>query len=269
METLNTIKVLDINVTSDSEKNILEFILMRLKKKGVKTKIFTPNSEIAVYATKHPSLKEILNSGDVNLPDGYWFVKGAQMLGNKLQGRITGVDFMQKLSRECAREGVSIGLLGGKGDVALKTAECLREKFPGLKIGFVGEEWGEEGFDQAEKINDLRLMINEAGKESPEPQNHKSLIINRKSIGVLFVAFGFPKQEKWISENIEKLPVQAMMSVGGAFDFLSGRVSRAPKWMQDSGLEWLYRLARQPWRWKRQLALIEFISLIIKGKYKI
>lgn len=279
MEALNTIKILDINVTSDSEKNILEFILMRLKKKGIKTKIFTPNPEIVTYATKHSSLKEILNSAEVSLPDGAGLLWAARMTKQRLQGRITGVDFMQKLSRECAKEGVSIGLLGGKGGVALRTAECLKERYSGLKIAYVAEEWGEEGFDKAaELMLDTRSLKldKEAGSSKVEnpssnlkPQDLASSVKSPASnIGLLFVAFGFPKQEEWIAENIDKLPVQSMMGVGGSFDFLSGKVSRAPKWIQNLGLEWLYRLIRQPWRWKRQLALVDFMWVVLKSKFE-
>jgi N-acetylglucosaminyldiphosphoundecaprenol N-acetyl-beta-D-mannosaminyltransferase len=263
MEELSTVKFLDIKITSASEKNILEFIITRLKNRKLKTTIFTPNSEIAVYATKHPSLKKILNSGDVNLPDGYWFTRGAQLNGAKLQGRITGVDFMQKLCERCVKEGVSIGLLGGQGGVALKTAECLERKYPGLKIEFVGEEWNDQ--------ESLRTQINQNTRKDVKENSFRPTVSSEfseysGSIGLLFVAFGFPKQEEWIAAHINELPVQCMMSVGGAFDFISGKVSRAPKWMQKAGFEWLYRLMVQPWRFKRQLALFEFIWLVFVSK---
>jgi len=87
-----------------------------------------------------------------------------------------------------------------------------------------------------------------------------------KKIDILFVAFGSPKQEEWITKNLETLPVHVVMGVGGAFDFVSGAVSRAPVWIRKIGLEWLFRLAVEPWRIKRQLALIEFILLVLKEK---
>jgi len=89
-----------------------------------------------------------------------------------------------------------------------------------------------------------------------------------KKTDILFVAFGAPKQEKWICDNIQKLPVRVMMSVGGSFDVLSGRVARAPKFFQFVKGEWLFRLAIQPWRWKRQLALIEFIFLVASDFFR-
>ncbi|HSW97175.1 MAG TPA: WecB/TagA/CpsF family glycosyltransferase, partial [Candidatus Saccharimonadales bacterium] len=88
------------------------------------------------------------------------------------------------------------------------------------------------------------------------------------SCDILFVAFGFPKQEEWMFTNLSKVNVTVMMGVGGAFDYISGRVPRAPLWVQKLGFEWLFRLVRQPWRWKRQLALLEFIWLVMKEKMK-
>jgi N-acetylglucosaminyldiphosphoundecaprenol N-acetyl-beta-D-mannosaminyltransferase len=88
-----------------------------------------------------------------------------------------------------------------------------------------------------------------------------------KKVDILFVAFGSPKQEIWLSENLKKLPVKVAMGVGGSFDFISGRVSRAPRILRALGLEWLFRLVIQPWRIKRQLSLLAFIFLIFKEKF--
>ena len=85
-------------------------------------------------------------------------------------------------------------------------------------------------------------------------------------IDILFVAFGVPKQEEWIYENLGKIPVKAAMGVGGAFDYISGTVTRAPYVVRVMGFEWLFRLLKQPWRWKRQMALLEFILLVFKQK---
>jgi len=86
------------------------------------------------------------------------------------------------------------------------------------------------------------------------------------SIDLLFVAYGFPKQEEWMAEHIHNLPVQVMMGVGGAFDYISGQVPRAPRFLRKLGLEWLFRLAVQPWRLKRQLALFDFAFLVLKKR---
>jgi N-acetylglucosaminyldiphosphoundecaprenol N-acetyl-beta-D-mannosaminyltransferase len=127
-----------------------------------------------------------------------------------------------------------VGFLGAGPNIAEKTVECLKEKYPGLKVGLVAKEWSES--------------------------------LKDKQVDILFVAFGSPKQEIWISENLEKLPVKVVIGVGGAFDFISGKVRRAPLFMRKIGLEWLFRLIIQPWRIKRQLRLIQFIFLVLKAR---
>jgi N-acetylglucosaminyldiphosphoundecaprenol N-acetyl-beta-D-mannosaminyltransferase len=130
-----------------------------------------------------------------------------------------------------------VGFLGAGPHVAGLTAECLREKYPGLKINFTETEWNFE-------------------KEYPKTD-------------ILFVAFGSPKQEIWIAENLSRLPVKVAIGVGGAFDFVSGKVKRAPVFARKLGLEWLFRLIIEPWRIKRQTRLIKFIFLVCKEKFKI
>ena len=149
-----------------------------------------------------------------------------------------------------------MGFLGGKDGVAEKTAECLQKKYPGLRVNFAGSEWPNEMKDEKGEL------------KNREKTSHLSFLISHLSIDILFVAFGVPKQEFWISDNLEKIPVKIAIGVGGAFDYISGRVKRAPEWIQNIGLEWLYRLIREPWRLKRQLALLEFIRLVIKEKVK-
>jgi len=147
---------------------------------------------------------------------------------------------MEKLCEACREKPLSIGFLGGRGRVAERTAERLKMRYPWINVTFVGSEWSEKGF------------------------------INKKerSIDILFVAYGIPKQEEWIYENLPKLPVKAAMGVGGAFDFISGAVPRALFLVRFLGLEWLFRLIVQPWRFRRQLALIEFIFLVFKEWFR-
>ena len=90
--------------------------------------------------------------------------------------------------------------------------------------------------------------------------------LKSKKVDILFVAFGSPKQEIWIADNLNKIPAKVVVGVGGSFDFISGKVPRAPKFVRNLGLEWLFRLIIQPWRIKRQLSLLEFIYLVIREK---
>src|SRR5258708_7202615 len=136
-----------------------------------------------------------------------------------------------------------MGFLGGKDGVAERTAQCLRKKYPWINVIFAGSEWPK----------DTQVKKKERGKQV--------------SIDILFVAFGVPKQEEWIYEHLALLPVKAAIGVGGAFDYLSGAVQRAPFIVRFLGFEWLFRLIVQPWRLRRQLALLEFISLVVKQKF--
>jgi len=242
MENLKTTEILGVRVTSDSEDNILKYILENIETRTKRFKVFTPNPEILMFAKKHPEFKAVLNEANVNLPDGIGLLEAAKLLGASLKSRITGTDFMERLCKVVSEENfsrkrskkrlISIGFFGGRANVAKTTSECLQKKYSGLEVFYADSEW-----------NQAKLQ--------------------GKHIDILFVAMGFPKQEKWISENLEKIPVTMAMGVGGAFDFLGGFVPRAPKFLRTLGLEWLFRLIIQPWRIKRQLQLIPFVFLVL------
>lgn len=217
-----------VGVTNATKEDILKYIITSLGKKGERYYIVTPNPEILVYATKHPSFASILNNARLALPDGIGLVWAGKILGKKFKERVTGVDLMENLCLEVSKKPITVGFLGGGPKIAERASECLRQKYPGLKVVFAAPEWEERAVD------------------------------------VLFVALGFPKQEEWMAKNMGKVPVKVMMGVGGAFDYLSGRVPRAPLPIRLIGFEWLFRLIIQPWRIKRQPALLEFIRLVLK-----
>lgn len=185
--------------------------------------VVTPNPEFVVAAQKDPIFRKILNDADLAIPDG---------MGLKLSGKIkntfSGTDFMEKLVNLAAEKGFTAGFLGGREGIAEKCAECLLRKYPKLKISFAS--------------GDIQAKI--------PPSD------------ILFVALGHIKQEKWIANNLDKISVHVAMGVGGAFDYLGGFVPRAPIWMRNLGLEWLFRLIIQPWRIKRQLALLKYLWLL-------
>ena len=254
---LKSINLLGVRITDETEEKVSEYVLERVKKGREKTFVVTPNPEILVYAHAHSAYKDKLNSAQVALADGVGLLGAAQVLGRPLKERITGVDFIEKLCRDVQKpefvtdgKALSMGFLGGRGGVAEKAAQCLVSKYPWLNVVFIAEEWSEAGF---------RLGL----------KNHESRIMNqgKKEIDILFVAYGFPKQEEWIAENLEKLPIRMAMGVGGSFDYLSGKVARAPKVVRSLGLEWLFRLIREPWRIRRQTALFKFIILVLKERF--
>jgi N-acetylglucosaminyldiphosphoundecaprenol N-acetyl-beta-D-mannosaminyltransferase len=227
--------VLGVGVTYETETDILEYILWSLKGEREKYFIVTPNPEIVVYANSHDRYKKILNEAKIALPDGVGVFLASALLGHRLMARITGVDFMEEICKRSVDQPIRVGFLGGGPGVAKRTADCLKKKYPWIKVGFTGGEWKERG--PAYKLD------------------------------ILFVAFGAPKQEEWINEHLEELPVKVVMGVGGAFDYVSGNVRRAPFMIRSVGLEWLFRLSTQPWRWRRQLALPKFAWLVFKEKF--
>jgi len=231
--------ILGIRFNNAPENLILEYIVNSVKNSSEKYYIVTPNPELMVIAQRDTRYKKVLNGARLALPDGVGVMLASKLLKKGINQRITGVDLVNKLCKTVAEKPITVGFLGGGPDIADKTAECLTKKHPGLKVVF------------AKSGNPDESTIN----------------LIKKKIDILFVAFGSPKQELWISDNLNKLPVKVFIGVGGAFDFISGKVKRAPAWMQDLGLEWLFRLILQPWRWRRQVALIYFIILILKEKF--
>jgi len=231
---LKKTNVLGVGITNETAESILEYILQRLKTNS-KFYIVTPNPEILVYATKHPEYKKILQEAEIAIPDGTGLFLASIFMAKPFKERIPGVDFMEEICKGTARRPISMGFLGAGAGIAERTAECLKKKYPHLNIVFADSEWPTRG--------------------------HVS------HIDILFVAYGAPKQEEWIYENLDKLPVKAAMGVGGAFDYISGHVTRAPFFIIMIGFEWLYRLTKEPWRFKRQLALIEFVKLVVKERF--
>ena len=205
--------------------------------------IATINPEMVVSAQKDPEFKEVLNQADLSLPDGFGVILASWFLGNKLKSRITGVDFSWKLAELAENSGYSICLVGGEKNSGPKAVKVLKKKFPRLTVFTSGNNL---------KLNDP-IIIKEINEFKPN---------------ILLVAFGFGRQEKWIANNLDKLPsADIAIGVGGTFDFISGRVRRAPKLMRRLGLEWLWRLVYQPWRWKRILtATCKFSYLVVKWR---
>lgn len=205
--------------------------------------LYTPNPEILVDAARDGLYREILNRSSLNICDGTGL---AIVTGGKLQ-RIAGVDFMLDTCRIAEEEGKSIYLLGSMDDqTLLLTRDALMRQFPLLKI--VGYDIGVEL-----RNSGIKELVDEARTDSFQKENDQTIDrIIAKAPDILFVAFGSRKQEWWIDTYQSELPsVKLAMGVGGSFDFISGRVPRAPILMRQMGLEWLWRFIVQPWRWKR------------------
>lgn len=255
--------IVGIDITNASEEDILKYIGETLQNSSKKISIVTPNPEMIVYAISHSSFATLLNSADISLADGMGVIVAGNILGKSLRERVTGTDLMEKLCAKSIDWVATIGFLGGQDGVADKTAECLITKYPGLKIGFIGREWNDEGFAKAAEM----MTRYEKNNEWREKKNNVRESSGNNSLDILFVAYGFPKQEEWIAQHLETVNVRLAMGVGGAFDYHSGSVIRAPHLVRVLGFEWLFRLVRQPWRLKRQLALLVFIRLVLRERW--
>jgi N-acetylglucosaminyldiphosphoundecaprenol N-acetyl-beta-D-mannosaminyltransferase len=186
-----------------------------------------------------------LNSGDLNICDG----RGLQWASGAK--RLSGIDCMLALCDLAAKENKSIYLFGSGDDETVKlTAENLQKQFPSLRIA---------GYDKGTVINEDAPAVDEKILQQ----------INQLAPAILFVAFGMGKQEKWIAENLAKMPsVKIAMGVGGSFEYIAGKIRRAPCWMRKIGLEWLYRLIQQPSRIGRIFnAVVMFNLILLKNKF--
>jgi len=278
---MNKKNILGVGITDATQKEVLEYVVKNLENFKEKLFFVTPNPEFLVLANKNNTFKRILNKANLASADGIGVMIAAKILGKSLKGRFSGVDLVESLCEKVARKPITVGFLGGRGGVAEGTAECLRKKHPGLQVGFVGEEWPIDRkvrlphiADDAQQVYPGALLDSASLNERLSQTRRKSAFNSSASgqasflnnIDILFVAFGAPKQEIWISENLDKIPVKIAIGVGGAFDYLSGKTPRAPGFIRKVGFEWLFRLAVQPWRIKRQLSLLEFVWLVFKEK---
>jgi len=270
--------ILGVGITNATTEEILEYIIRGLERNTKKYYIVTPNPEILVLASRDFKYKNILNRAKIAVNDGIGVTTAGKILNKPLKERLTGVDLLESLCRKAAEKPITVGFLGGRDGVAEKTSECLVKKYPGLKVAFAGEEWPAYKFDGRKlKMEDGNLKIEDGRLKTKNKEKIYSLYSTIKklpstfyhlssNIDILFVALGAPKQEIWISNSLDKFPVKVLIGVGGAFDYISGKVSRAPLIIRKIGFEWLFRLLVQPWRLKRQLALLEFAFLVFKEK---
>ncbi len=203
--------------------------------------ICTVNPEFVMVAQRDIHFYNILNRADLCAADGIGLLWAAQRQGTRLPDRITGSDGLPRIAAWAAEAGWRLFLLGAAEGVAAKAAELLRARHPGLQI--VGVHAGSPA---AEEEDDIVAMINQSGAD------------------ILFVAYGAPRQDKWIARNLPRLNVKVAMGVGGAIDFVAGVQRRAPAGWQRLGLEWLYRLIQEPWRWRRMLRLPRFVLVVLR-----
>lgn len=230
-------KILGVKIDEYSFNEVMQKITEFLKSNTFH-QIATINPEFVVAAQKDTEFLNILNQTDLNVPDGFGLKCAAFFKRVKIGERITGVDLTWEIAKLASEKEYSIYLLGGKPGVAELTAQRLKLLYRNLKIA--GTYAG-----------------------SPQEEGISERIIKSKA-DILLVAYGAPAQEKYIYQNHSKLNCKIAMGVGGTFDYIAGVLPRAPKIMRSLGLEWLYRLFKQPSRIKRiYTAVIKFPLMVI------
>lgn len=277
------IPVLGVVVDSTTPGRVLsqvqDFLTKKVSKKSLATNertgpnkyfIVTPNPEIVTYASCDLELTHIINSAQLSLPDGIGVVAAQRYLSMQvsvflplrfIQSLVQGVYVgallvldkkslyqngstvpgrlvFEELIRRSAEQGFKVYLIGAKDGIAQKAASALRVKYPLLKVEYSAGPWLDmDGKPKNEKESQIeRISVSKINMYRPD---------------ILFVAFGHPKQEKWLSRNMPKLNIKIGMVVGGTLDYTAGRFSVPPKFVQEAGFEWLWRLVTQPRRVRR------------------
>lgn len=207
--------------------------------------VCTVNPEFVMEARSNSAFRQVLRAADVCTPDGVGIILAGRLLGRPFKGRATGVALVNRLAELSAEKGWTLYLLGAAPGVAEEAAAVLQARHPGVRI--VGTY---------------------AGSPSDEGWPEISYKLKAAQPDILLVAYGAPKQDIWISSHRDDLPksVKVAMGVGGVFDYLSGRVQLAPVPVRKVGLEWLFRLVMQPWRWRRILRVFRFALLVVARK---
>lgn len=207
---------------------------LTLAKDGRGAYVVTPNPEIVMLAQKDPGYGETLAGAALTLPDGIGVIYAAKLLKRPLQGRVPGIDFASALLSRMVGEGLKLYLLGAKPGVAEQAAENLKKTYPGLDICGTHDGYFQEDGPVVEKIK-------------------------ASGANVVFVCLGAPKQEEWMCRNGAETGAGLLVGLGGALDVYAGTVQRAPEGWQKLGLEWLYRLIKQPSRIGRMAKLPGFL----------
>ena len=211
--------------------------------RGSKGYCVTPNAEIVYEAVNDEDYRKLLNGAALVLPDGAGVVLGAKILGTPLKGKVAGIEFGAEVCNLLAKRGGRLFLLGGKPGIAEAAAENLLKKYPGLTICGTADGY----------FRDEALVVEQVNAANPD---------------VVFVCLGAPKQERFMQGHMDELNATLMLGLGGSLDGYAGVVQRAPKWMIDLSLEWLYRLVKDPKRIGRMMRLPKFVLVCVGEKLR-
>ena len=240
---MEKVNILGVNVDMVNIEESADIILRFLDEDGFR-RVFTPNSEIIMMAYEDAEFKKALNKADLLTADGIGVVYASKILGKPISERAAGFDIAKSVLSKIAKTGHKLYLFGAKPGIAECAKAKIEEEYPGIKI--VGTH---NGYFKSKDVPEIIDDINNSGAD------------------LLFVCLGAPAQEKWIDENADKLNVKVAMGIGGSLDVFAGHVERAPEFYCKHGLEWFYRLKKEPWRAKRMMALPKFaVTVMLKGR---
>ncbi|HEY9707748.1 MAG TPA: WecB/TagA/CpsF family glycosyltransferase [Oculatellaceae cyanobacterium] len=198
--------------------------------------VVTLNSEMVMQAERNEALAKIIRTAELVIPDGAGVTLYLRLQGQR-QRRCPGIELAESLLRQAGGlgESASVFFFGGSPGVAQEAAEVWQKQFPKLAIAGV-----------------------ENGYLSPEAEQELQITLKKQQPSLILVGLGVPRQELWIAQNRHLCPQAIWIGVGGSFDIWAGNKSRAPAWLRNNNLEWLYRLYQEPWRWRRMLVLPQF-----------
>ncbi|EOT2912905.1 WecB/TagA/CpsF family glycosyltransferase [Clostridium perfringens] len=234
-------ELLGYKVFSDNKEELLKEIE---NKKRVN--IISGNPEVLYNGIKNEFLRNSFTKEDaLIIPDGVGTLLAAKINGIDITEKIAGIEVMNMLLEEARDKNLKVFLLGAKEETLIKCKEKIKENYDGINI--VGSN---NGFFDLDNCDDLIEEINESKAD------------------ILFVAMGAPRQEVFIEKYKDKLCCKIFMGVGGSFDVFAGNVNRAPQFMINIGMEWLYRVAKEPWRIKRLGSIPKFLVLSLKERGK-
>lgn len=238
MTVLHREEIMGIPFISSSFQETLDELVRQIDQ-GNKCRVITANPEVVMLVKKDDEVKQIVQTADYVTPDGVGILLAGKLLGKPIRERITGYDLTISLLSVANAKRWRLYLLGAAPEVMEGVNHKIREQYPHIDLqshhGFFNED---EETSIIEQIKSHRPHL-------------------------LLVALGMPKQEKWLQKYQDQLPFNLAMGVGGTFDGISGKVKRAPLLWQRLGVEWLYRLLKEPWRWRRMLALPQFVLHVL------
>ncbi|PKM42109.1 MAG: glycosyltransferase [Firmicutes bacterium HGW-Firmicutes-8] len=242
MRFMDKISILGVEIDNLSLEEVLGAV-DRYLKKGDPSLIVTANPEIIMLAREDASFRACLDEAQTVVADGIGIIIASRLLGTPLKQRVAGIDLVTALFEQAAKKKYRFYFVGAKPGVAERAAANIKDSYPGIEI--VGIQHGYFQEDAA--------IIEDIAQKKPD---------------ILLVALGMGKQEKWIKKRIQKIGVPVSIGVGGSFDVFAGEARRAPVWMQKAGLEWLYRLLKQPSRIGRMMKLPVFLLAVLASKKK-